>query len=94
MKTDEEEQKRDIGEEGHVSGSSSSGECSIAVEGSGEPDEAHRNASSSPCAESQLECRNAGNVSKQSPGKERRKNRKGAVLLQEFGSDLIFDLDM
>lgn len=104
IKTDKEEQKSGSGPEDNVPSSSSTGERSPELQGSGEPGEMDGNASaSSPCAEPQPECWNAGNPSKQSLGKERRKNRKGVVPLQpvvakvpqvEFGSNLIFDLDM
>lgn len=101
-KTDDEQDKSEIGLEGKFSSSSSSGESTPSVEVSREPAEAEEGvASKPPHGDSPLH--GVENPSKQSPSKGKRKNRKGAAASQpvvvevrrmEFGSDLIFDLDM
>ncbi|GFG36024.1 hypothetical protein Cfor_07916 [Coptotermes formosanus] len=101
-KTDDEQGKSKMGSEHKLLSSSSSGESTPSGEGSRDPAEAEEEVASKPSYRDTLLC-SAENPSKQSPNKGKRKNRKGAVALQasiaevcdmEFGSDLIFDLDM
>lgn len=102
-KTDDEQDKCETGLEDKFSSGSSSGESTPSVEeGSAEPAEAEEGVASKPSHGDSPLC-NVENPSKQSPSKGKRKNRKGAVASQpgiadvrhvEFGSDLIFDLDM
>lgn len=101
-KTDDEQDKSEIGLEDKFSTSSSSGETTPSVEGSREPAEAEEGVASKP-SHGDSPLRSVENPSKQSPNKGKRKNRKGAVASQpsmaeihhmEFGNDLIFDLDM
>jgi hypothetical protein len=100
-RTDDEQGKSETGLEDKLSASSSSGESNPSVEGSREPVKAEEVAGKPSCADSMVH--SVKNLSKQSSSKGKRKNRKGAVALQpsvtevhhvEFGSDLIFDLDM
>jgi hypothetical protein len=100
-KTDDEKEKSEIGLEEKLSNSCSSGDSSPIVQESRESNETEEDASKPSHAE--LQPLTAGNPSKQLPNKGKKKNRKGAPTLQsfvsgipqiEFGSDLIFDLDM
>jgi hypothetical protein len=84
-----------------VSNSCSSGDFSPTVQESREPNETEEDARKP--SNTELQLLNAGNSSKQLSSKGKKKNRKGALTLQpcvhgvpqvEFGSDLIFDLDM
>jgi hypothetical protein len=101
-KTDDEQGKSEMGLEDKLSTSSSSGESIPSVEGSREPAEGEEDVASKPSHDDSLLC-SVENPSTQSPNKGKRKNQKGAVALQasvaevrhvEFGSSLIFDLDM
>jgi len=101
-KTEDEQDKSENGLEDKFSTSSSSGESAPSVEGSGEPAEAEEGVACKPSDGDSL-LHSVKNPSKQSPSKGKRKNRKGAAALQpgiaevcrvEFGSDLMFDLDM
>ena len=102
-KTDDEQDKNEIALEDKFSTSSNGGESAPSVEeGNREPAEAEEGAASKP-SQGDSPLHSVENPSKQSPSKGKRKNRKGAVALQpgstevrrlEFGSDLIFDLDM
>jgi dynein assembly factor 2 len=102
MKTDDEQDKSETGLEDKLSTSSSSEGSTPSVGGSSETAEAEEGVASTPSHSDSLP-HGVENPSKQSPNKGKRKNRKAAAASQpsidevrrvEFGSDLIFDLDM
>jgi dynein assembly factor 2 len=93
-RTDDEKEKSEIVFEDKLSTSSNSGDPSPTFQESRDLNEAEDD-TSKPF--------NAGCPSEQSPNKGKRNNQKGAVALdasipgvpqEEFGSDMIFDLDM
>jgi dynein assembly factor 2 len=101
-KADDDQDEGEIGLEDKFSTSGGGGEPVPSAEEDGEPAEAEEGVARKP-SDGDSPLRGVKNPSKQSPSKGKRKNRKGAAALQpgiaevrhvEFGSDLMFDLDM